>query len=502
LFLEYYKLTEQPFGVTPNPRFLFLTPTHREAISSIVYGMMENRGFSALIAPPGMGKTTLLFELLQRCGDSVRTVFLFQFQPSPEGLMRNLLSELGVPIDESSFEEMQEKLNQLILDESKKGKRIVVVVDEAQNFREPVLEVLRMLSNFETNREKLIHIVLSGQPQLAEMLFSPAIDQLRQRISIMAVLRPLNAEETKKYIEHRLRVAGYRGTRPIFTTEACDRIAQYSGGIPRNINNLCFNSMSLGYALKKPTIDPGVVDEVYRDLNLESSSEVSTMDVPSASSNAWQRPASSMSAMWAPPRTAPTPGKGLGFSLGLISFAAVLCVGGVVARQYAISANSANVSLRTPAPPVPQVEIAAPSATPAEAQPELQTETQPEPKSEPELEPKPEPKPESDAKVIQSEPLRVAASTKQQRGQRGRPTPEPEQVRVKLLRVSRRESLYELCANNFGVCDGKAIYEIQRLNPRLRNSTQVEAGEAIRLPLDAPWKSRFSRGSKTSFGSK
>ena len=506
MFLEYYKLTEQPFGVTPNPRFLFLTPTHREAISSIVYGMMENRGFSALIAPPGMGKTTLLFELLQRCGDSVRTVFLFQFQPSPEGLLRNLLSELGASGDESSFEEMQEKLNQLILEESKKGRRIVVVVDEAQNFREPVLEVLRMLSNFETNRDKLIHIVLSGQPQLAEMLFSPAIEQLRQRISIMTVLRPLNAEETKEYIEHRLRVAGFRGTRPIFTSEACDRIAQYSGGIPRNINNLCFNSMSLGYALKKPTIDTGVVDEVYRDLNLESSGEVSTMDVPSASSNAWQRPASSMSAMWAPPRAAQTPGKGLSFSLGLIAFAAVLCIGGVFARQYAISANSANVSLRTPAPPVPQVEIATPSAAPVEARPELQQEIQPEPKSEPKPEPKPEPKletkPESDAKVIQTEPLSMAASTKQQRGQRGRPTPEPEQAHVKLLRVSRRESLYELCANNFGVCDGKAIYEIQRLNPRLRNSTQVEAGEAIRLPLDAPWKSRFRRGSKTSFGSK
>lgn len=500
MFVEYYKLTEQPFGVTPNPKFLYLTPTHREAIASIVYGVMENRGFSALIAPPGMGKTTLMFELLHRCGDSVRSAFLFQFQPSPEGLLRNLLSELGVSVDESSFEEMQEKLNQLILEESKKGKRIVVVVDEAQNFREPVLEVLRMLSNFETNRDKLIHIVLSGQPQLAEMLFSPAIEQLRQRISIMAVLRPLNAEETREYIEHRLRVAGYRGARPIFTTEACDRIAHYSSGIPRNINNLCFNSMSLGYALKRPTIDPGVVDEVYRDLNLESSNDISisTMNMPSASSNVWPRPAASMSAMWPPPRTAQTAGKGLGFSVGLIVFAAVLCVGGVIARQYAIPENQSNISLHAPAPPVPQVEIATPSAAPVEAAPEkppdLQSAAQPETKL--------EPKPGSEAKAIPTEPLPVAAIVKQQPSQQGRRTPEPEQVRVKLLRVSRRESLYELCANNFGVCDGKAINEIQRLNPRLRNSTHVEAGEAIRLPLDAPWRSRFRPGSKTSSGSK
>src|SRR5437899_11321383 len=200
-------------------------------MASIFYGVMENRGFSALVAPPGMGKTTLLFDLLQRFSPSMRTVFLFQFQPSPEGLMRNLLAELGISDDGESFVGMQEKLNQAILQEAKHGKRIVVVVDEAQNFREPVLEVLRMLSNFETSQDKLIHIILSGQPQLAEMLFSPAIEQLRQRISILAVLRPLNREETREYIEHRLRVAGRRSAQTLFTPEACELIAEHSGGI-------------------------------------------------------------------------------------------------------------------------------------------------------------------------------------------------------------------------------------------------------------------------------
>jgi general secretion pathway protein A len=138
VFLEYYKLAEQPFGVTPNPRYLFLTPTHREAMASILYAVMENRGFSALIAPPGMGKTTLLFDLLQRFGDSTRTIFLFQFQPTPEGLLRNILAELEIPDEGESFVGMQEKLNQAILSEAKRGRRIVVVVDEAQNFCAPV----------------------------------------------------------------------------------------------------------------------------------------------------------------------------------------------------------------------------------------------------------------------------------------------------------------------------------------------------------------------------
>jgi len=151
MFLNFYKLTEQPFGVTPNPRYLYLTPTHREAMASIFYGVIENRGFTALIAPPGMGKTTLLFELLQRCS-ALRTVFLFQFQSSPEGLMRSLLAELGID-GARDITEMQEELNQAILRDAAEGKRLVVVVDEAQNFAEPVLEVLRMLSNFETSSE-------------------------------------------------------------------------------------------------------------------------------------------------------------------------------------------------------------------------------------------------------------------------------------------------------------------------------------------------------------
>ena len=196
MFLNFYKLTEQPFGVTPNPRYLYLTPTHREAMASIFYGVIENRGFTALIAPPGMGKTTLLFELLQRCS-ALRTVFLFQFQSSPEGLMRSLLAELGID-GARDITEMQDELNQAILREAAEGKRLVVVVDEAQNFAEPVLEVLRMLSNFETST---LHLALRAARRLKKPQSVIAKYEGGERridvLEFLTIARAVGAEPTR-----------------------------------------------------------------------------------------------------------------------------------------------------------------------------------------------------------------------------------------------------------------------------------------------------------------
>ena len=166
---------------------------------------------------------------------------------------------------------MQLKLKDLLLEEFRVGKRVVMVIDEAQNLDDSVLELVRMLSNFETSREKLIQIVLSGQPQLAEKIGSPDLVQLRQRVSIIARLNPFSAKETALYIEHRLRMAGYSFDMPLFTKDALALIAQYSEGVPRNINNLCFNSLALGCALKQKPIDAGVVREVLSDLSLDRS---------------------------------------------------------------------------------------------------------------------------------------------------------------------------------------------------------------------------------------
>ena len=280
MFEKFYKLAEQPFGVTPDPRYLYLSPTHSEAMASVTVGVLQNRGFTALIAHPGMGKTSLLFDLLEKIHISTRTVFLFQPQLTPQELMRSLLADLGIPDAGEDVAAMQLRLNDVLLRETASGKKVVLVIDEAQALSEEVLEVLRMLSNFETSREKLVHIVLAGQPQLADRLASPSMIQFRQRISIVARLVPFDAAETRAYIEHRLRVAGHNGWRPVFTDHAYALIAKHSQGIPRNINNLCFNAMSLGCALGQRSIGHSVIYEVLRDLDLRPHA-LESADAPS-----------------------------------------------------------------------------------------------------------------------------------------------------------------------------------------------------------------------------
>jgi general secretion pathway protein A len=290
MVLDYYKLAEQPFGVAPDPRYLFLSPTHREALASVLQGVSTGRGFTALIAKPGMGKTTILFDLLNMVKDQARTAFLFQSQCSPRDMLGSLLDDLGIEHKGSDMAKMQRKLNECLLSQASKGKQLVVAIDEAQNLDEPVFEVVRMLSNFETPREKLMHFILAGQPQLAEKLHSPGLLQLRQRISIVARLKPFTAEETQLYIDHRLRVAGYDFQSSLFTKQALTMIAEDSEGIPRNINNLCFNAMSLGCVNKQKTIDIDVIQEVLGDLDLGSlfseTSKVSKSERPKESVSA------------------------------------------------------------------------------------------------------------------------------------------------------------------------------------------------------------------------
>jgi type II secretory pathway predicted ATPase ExeA/Flp pilus assembly protein TadD len=266
MILHYYGMREHPFGVTPNPHYLYLSPTHREALATLIYGIEADRGFMALIAKPGMGKTTLLFELLERLGNSARTVFLFQTQCDSCEFFRYLLLDMGIDSKGQDLAQMHDKLNQALVAEAQAGRRFILIIDEAQNLADSVLETVRLLSDFETPRAKLLQIILAGQPQLAEKLARPELVQLRQRISFLVRLEPFSPEETQAYIDHRLKVAGYTGP-GLFTTEAREMIAARGNGIPRDINNICFNAMSLGFVLQKK-IDDAIVQEVLADLNL------------------------------------------------------------------------------------------------------------------------------------------------------------------------------------------------------------------------------------------
>jgi general secretion pathway protein A len=267
MFLTFYGLREQPFGVTPDPRFLYLSPVHREALASLYYGIESGCGFLALIAKPGMGKTTLLFQLLEKFRGQARTAFLFQTQCSSREFMRFLLTELGSESNGQDFVRMNDEFNKLLLQEARAGRRFIIVVDEAQNLHPSVLETIRLLSDFETPRAKLVQIILAGQPELADKLASHKLSQLRQRLSLMSGLMPLSVEESGKYIDHRLRVAGYSGA-PLFEPAAMRAIVQFTEGIPRSINNFCFSALSLGCALRERTIGLRVVQEVISDLDI------------------------------------------------------------------------------------------------------------------------------------------------------------------------------------------------------------------------------------------
>jgi len=269
MFLEYFRLRQQPFGVTPDPAFVYPSRTFREALSSLTVGIGEGRGFLALIAEPGLGKTTLLYHLFEQLRDSARTALLFQTQCDSREFFQYLLSELGEDSQGMGLVAMHSRLNELLFAEMLSGRRFVLVVDEAQNLTEPVLETVRMLSNFETSHTKLLQIVLAGQPQLAEKLNHPRLIQLRQRIAAVARLAPLSCAETGRYIDHRLQIAGYTGA-AIFTPEAVDRIAEASGGIPRSINNICYSALAAAHAAKLEAVTHEIVYDVVSKLSLDS----------------------------------------------------------------------------------------------------------------------------------------------------------------------------------------------------------------------------------------
>jgi len=268
-FLSFYGLSEQPFDVTPDPAYLYLSPMHREALTSLSQGIENLRGFMALVAEPGMGKTTLLNRLMEDLRETARTVLLFQTQCNSRELLRYLLSELGIESEAMDVVSMHRALNEILFQEMLNGRRFVLIIDEAQNLDAATLETIRLLSDFETTHAKLIQIVLAGQPQLIETLLRPDLSQLRQRIAILTNLEPLCPSETAEYIEHRLRAAGSSG-RAIFTPEALALIAERSHGIPRSINNLCFNALQMGYSKQSDTVDAGMVLSVADKLDLES----------------------------------------------------------------------------------------------------------------------------------------------------------------------------------------------------------------------------------------
>ena len=439
MFLDFYKLRDQPFGVTPDPRYLYFSPGHREALASMFYGIETGRGFLSLVAEPGMGKTTLLFQLLQRWKGYVHSAFLFQTQCDSRELIRYLLDDLGIENKGEDIVRMHSELNEFLFRETKAGRRVVVFIDEAQNLSDTVLETVRLLSDFEAPGKKLLQIILAGQPALAQRLARPSLVQLHQRIAVQTRLDALPAGETVRYIQHRLKVAGYQGPE-LFTHDALELIAERSRGIPRLINNVCFNALSLGCAMRMRQIDASVAKEAAEDL-----SGGLQVKGPAVSQQDAVQPVA---------RNTRSPRKSL-YSRVRENFRRRHLF---QTTLFLLAIGSLGISLGTrirlaTAQPSAAHQVDAGSPVTARGT---------------------EPKPEQRASTVSS----------------GLPSPvEPRtRVRESSIRtftyvIQPEDTLKDLCMSMVGRYDSKILSEIRRLNPNLRNLDHLDVGQEIRLPM-------------------
>jgi general secretion pathway protein A len=260
MYLEFFGLRERPFSETPDPKFLFLTPGHREALAQLIYGVQEGKGFIVLTGEVGTGKTTLLRTFMERIDtSSTQVAFIFDSTMPYDGLVEYMLEDFGIPSAGKTRAQRLFALNRFLIERRRAGQTAAVVVDEAQNLSLANLEHLRLLSNFETPTGKLLQIILVGQPELRDKLARPELRQLRQRLGMRCMIRPLTREETGNYIRSRLHVAGASDTR-LFTDAAVERIAAYTNGIPRLVNILCDHCLLIGYTDQTRRVEREMVE--------------------------------------------------------------------------------------------------------------------------------------------------------------------------------------------------------------------------------------------------
>ena len=266
MYLDFYALREKPFNLTPDPRFIFLSKKHKETFAHLLYGIDHRAGFIALTGEVGSGKTTVLRALLSQLdADHYRTALIFNPCLSPTELLQTINREFGIAVDKPHGTSDLDALNLFLLQQNAEGRMVVLVIDEAQALEAPVLEQIRLISNLETDREKLIQIVLAGQPEFGQVLERKGMRQLSQRITVRYHLQPMDFSDTVAYIHHRLRVAGRRGA-GLFSKEALKRIFKFSGGLPRLINAVCDRSLLAGYTRDKARIDARIAAMGIRDL--------------------------------------------------------------------------------------------------------------------------------------------------------------------------------------------------------------------------------------------
>ena len=269
MYKKFFRLRESPFNVNPDPRYLYLTRHIQEALACLIYGIQMRKGFVLLTGEVGTGKTTVLNKLLDWSRqEQIATAFMFNPRLSEAEFFDFMLADFGIPCDSSMKSRALMNLNNWLLEQHRRGSRAVLIVDEAQNLSADMLEEIRLLTNLETSTEKLLQIVLAGQPELEEKLTDPQLRQLRQRITLWAKTRPLTLLETHGYIKERLRIAGSAGEE-IFSPAAIEIVHRHARGIPRLINLLCEHALISAFVEHSQTVSENIVEEVARDFDLQ-----------------------------------------------------------------------------------------------------------------------------------------------------------------------------------------------------------------------------------------
>ena len=280
MYKDFFGLRANPFNVNPDPRYLFLTRHTEEALACLTYGIQSRKGFVLLTGEVGTGKTTLINKLLEWLRlQQVATAFIFNSRLNVPQFLDYMMADFAIPCDSKAKSQILLRLYNWLLDRYRAGETAVLIVDEAQNLSEEVLEEIRMLTNLETFTEKLLQIVLVGQPELENKLKQPQLRQLRQRLTLRAKTHPLTLDETRAYVLQRLRIAGSNGQQ-IFEPEAVTAVHRYSSGIPRVINLLCEHCLVSGFVDQQKIIGPMVVEGVARDFDLGENTTSSAVTMP------------------------------------------------------------------------------------------------------------------------------------------------------------------------------------------------------------------------------
>ena len=473
MYRNFFGFSEKPFELTPDPKFLFLSRGHVEALASLTYGIQERRGLIVIVGEVGTGKTLLLNAALDRLGHSTKVAYLFNTGVTPGQIVHMALVELGLarPEEDLTKVEALDRLNDFAINELRSGGNVALMVDEAQNLDRSPMESLRLLSNLETHKHKLIQIVLSGQPELDTKLNQPELRQIAQRISLKRHILPLEEGETYQYLRHRLRVADYSGPE-LFDHRAKELIWEYSGGVPRKINILCDNALLIAYGLRKTRIKAPVLQEAIDDL---SWSPVIPSTVPRI------LPGVEATAGQSTPRFRFSVGGGL-----VLATCIVLLAGILLGRSHLGSKGGSPVAVSTTKEATAEIQQQAFHRLPITVKPALPGGTIIEsaarsevPEANLEVSPaafSPDPgdqltADEDKEKIAPKEQLLRSTVTEASLGE------------SRTVAVKKGDSLSRIITRAYGKYDTAALNAVLQENPWIENPNHIEVGQQIRLPV-------------------